>query len=142
VCINPSVFGKQINFAIVSHYIGDPSYAGRDGQSLAFEYAGEFLRASDHDANKALLTNESQEPGFTVQVTAHDWTPQSKNYTARVATKAFTSDWRRVTLSASRFAAADGKVLTGWRDLDKIEIRGIGSKRSTPRFARFKWTAQ
>ena len=43
VCVNPSIFGEHINFAIVSHYIGDAGYAGRDGQSFALEYKGTFF---------------------------------------------------------------------------------------------------
>ena len=44
VCINPALFGGRIRFGIVTHYIGDPGYAGRDGMSLAFDYKGDFIR--------------------------------------------------------------------------------------------------
>jgi hypothetical protein len=142
VCINPAIFGERINFAIVSHYIGDRGYAGRDGLSLAFEYQGDFLRDSRSKAEKAQRPNDSDEPGFTVLVTAHDWTPQSKSYLAHVSAPTPGTGWQRVELAVSRFVAADAKPLASWRDLDKLEIRGVGSKRNPPRFARFEWVAR
>jgi dienelactone hydrolase len=141
ICINPAVFGKRIDFAIVSHYIGDPGYAGHDGQSLAFEYQGEFLQDNQSKSAGALPGSPSG-PGFTVQVTAHDWTPQAKTFTAHVISTGSAMSWRRTVLPISRFIAADGKLLPSWRDLDKIEIRGISSKQNPPRFARFEWAAR
>jgi dienelactone hydrolase len=141
VCINPSVFGERINFAIVSHYIGDPGYSGRAGDLLTFEYAGEFLSDDRTKADRASSGKDSPEPGFTVQLTTHDWTPQSKTYSTHVPTKAAATGWQRVRLAPANFVA-DGKPLPGWRDLDKLEIRGVASKRSPPRFARFEWMAR
>lgn len=141
VCVNPAIFGERINFAIVSHYIGDPGYTGRDGQSLTFEYRGAFLRDDQSKPAGPPRANNPGGAGFTVQVTAHDWTPRARSYVAWVLTTGPTTGWRRTSLSASRFVAADGEPLPSWRDLDKIEIRGIGSKRDPPRFARFQWAA-
>jgi cephalosporin-C deacetylase-like acetyl esterase len=141
VCLNPAVFGAHIDFAIVSHYIGDPGYAGRADQSLAFEYRGEFLADNRPDAGKALPSKSSALPGFSVKVIAHDWTPQSKSYVARVTTAASPNGWQRVVLPRSQFVAPDGTSLPTWSDLDKIEIRGVASKRNPPRFARFEWTS-
>jgi hypothetical protein len=141
VCINPAVFGKRINLTIVSHYIGDPAYTGRDGDLLSFEYLGEFL-PDQSKADQPPSANNQGGPGFTIQLTAHDWTPRAKSYMARVATTGPATAWRQVSLSASHFVAADGKPLPSWRDLDKIEIRGIGSKQRPPRFARFRWAAR
>jgi dienelactone hydrolase len=137
VCLNPAIFGKRTNFAIVSHYIGDPGYTGRDGQSLRFEYQGAFLR--DDPRSQTAESLDADAPGFTVQVTSHDWTPQAKTYLAHVSAAGTTTGWRQVTLSASQFTAADKQPLPSWRDLEKIEIRGIGSKQDPPRFARFEW---
>jgi hypothetical protein len=141
VCINPAVFGKRINLTIVSHYIGDPAYTGRDGDLLSFEYRGEFL-PDQSMADQSRSANNQGGPGFTIRLTAHDWTPRAKSYMARVATTGPATTWRQALLSASHFAAADGKPLPSWRDLDKIEIRGIGSKQNPPRFARFRWAAR
>jgi cephalosporin-C deacetylase-like acetyl esterase len=139
VCVNPAIFGDRINFAIVSHYIGDPGYVGHDGLSLAFEYQGDFLRDSGPKPEKAPGANDSDGPGFSVVVTVHDWTPQAKSYVVHVAATTPGKGWQRVELAASRFVAADGKSLPSWRDLDKLEIRGLGSKRNPPRFAQFEW---
>jgi dienelactone hydrolase len=143
VCVNPAIFGKRINLAIVSHYLGDPGYSGRDGDLLTFEYQGEFLPNSQSSADGSLAGNVgSGGAGFTVQLTANDWTPRAKSYMARVSTKGPATIWRQASLSASQFIGADGKPLPSWRDLDKIEIRGIGSKQNPPRFARFRWAAR
>jgi cephalosporin-C deacetylase-like acetyl esterase len=141
VCINPAIFGERIDFALVSHYLGDPGYAGRDGLSLAFEYQGGFLRDNRPKPAGAPQADNFDGPGFSVLVTAHDWTPQSKSYVAHVAAGTPGKGWQRVELAVSRFVAADGKSLPSWRDLDKLEIRGVGSKRNPPRFARFEWVA-
>jgi hypothetical protein len=137
VCLNPAIFGQRTNFAIVSHYIGDPSYSGRDGQSLRFEYRGAFL--PDESPSRTTASPGADAPGFTVQVTSHDWTPQAKTYRAHVSAAGTAAGWRQVTLSASQFVAADKQPLLSWRDLEKIEIRGISSKQDPPRFARFEW---
>ena len=141
ICINPAVFGKRINLAIVSHYIGDPAYTGHEGDLLTFEYQGEFLRDTQSKADGSPSANDPGGPGFTILVIAHDWTPRAQNYMARVSTTGPATAWRQVSLSARHFVAADGKPLPSWRDLDKIEIRGIGSKQNPPRFARFRWAA-
>jgi hypothetical protein len=57
----------------------------------------------------------------------------------RVVVPRTATGWQQVTLSPSQFVATDKKPLPNWRDLEKIEIRGIGSKRDPPRFAHFKW---
>jgi hypothetical protein len=142
VCVNPAVFGKSINLAIVSHYLGDAGYSGRDGDLLTFEYQGEFLPNSQPSADGSHAGNGSRGAGFTIQLTAYDWTPRAKSYMARVSTTAPATTWRQASLSASQFIGADGKPLPSWRDLDKIEIRGIGSKENPPRFARFRWAAR
>ncbi len=141
ICINPAVFGERINFGIVSHYIGDPGYSGRDGQSLTFEYAGDFLASRSQPGGRT-RTSEPGSPGFVVQVTAHDWTPKAKTYTAAVATEGSSTGWQRARLSLTDLVAPDGKALPSWHDLDKIEIRGVGLKRNPPRFARFRWAAR
>jgi dienelactone hydrolase len=129
ICINPAIFGSRIRFGIVTHYIGDPGYAGRDGMSLAFDYRGDFIREK-----------EGAEPGgLTIEATAHDWTPLARHYTAHVDTDASASDWRGVRLSVSQFRTADGKPLQSWRDLDKLEIRGATTKTGPPEFRRFRW---
>jgi dienelactone hydrolase len=141
VCLNPAVFGKHIDFGIVSHYVGDAGYAGRDGQSLRFEYRGEFLTDGPWSPSATPGPN-NRPPELTVQVTVHEWTPRAKSYTARVAIKEATTGWQAVRLSASNFLATDGMRLPNWRELDKIEIRGIASRSNPPRFSRFRWTAQ
>jgi hypothetical protein len=142
VCINLAVFGKRINLAIVSHYIGDPAYTGHEGDLLTFEYQGEFLRDTQSKADGSPSANDPGGPGFTILLIAHDWTPRAQKYMARVSTTGPATAWRQVSLSARHFVAADGKPLPRWRDLDKIEIRGIGSKQNPPRFARFRWAVR
>jgi dienelactone hydrolase len=137
VCINPGIFGERMNFAIVSHYIGDPACSGRDGQSLTFEYKGAFLR--DEESKPAGASADLEAAGFTVQVTSHDWTPQAKTYRANVSAAGTATGWRKVSLSPSSLFTADKEPLRSWRDLEKIEIRGIGVKQDPPRFARFEW---
>ncbi|HET6324280.1 MAG TPA: acetylxylan esterase [Planctomycetaceae bacterium] len=140
ICVNPALFGDRINLDLVSHYIGDPGYAGRDDQALSFEYRGAFLQENKPKAAGGAPDVEG--PGFTVQVTAHDWTPRAKTYVARVSVPQTATGWRKVTLSPSHFVAADKKPLSSWRDLDKIEIRGVGSKHDPPRFDHFEWAAR
>ena len=142
ICVNPAVFGKRINFAIVSHYLGDPGYSGRDGDLLTFEYQGEFLPNSQSGADGSSAGNGSLGAGFTIQLTAYDWTPRAKSYITRVSTTGPATSWRHASLSVSQFKGSDGNPLPSWRDLDKIEIRGIGSKENPPRFARFRWAAR
>jgi dienelactone hydrolase len=137
VCVNPSIFGERINFAIVSHYVGDPGYAGRDGQSLSFEYKGTFH--GDREPRPVGSSEAFGVAGFSVHVTSHDWTPRAKVYVTRVVVPRTATGWQQVTLSPSQFIATDKKPLPNWRDLEKIELRGVGSKNDPPRFARFKW---
>jgi hypothetical protein len=140
VCVNPAIFGPPINFAIISHYVGDPGYKGRDGDSLCFEYQGNFLADSESKRSEAATINRG-EAGFSVQLTAHDWTPQAKSFTARIAA-ASSAGWREVKLPAASFVAADGRPLPSWNELDKIEIRGVASKENPPCFARFHWSCR
>jgi dienelactone hydrolase len=143
VCLNPAVFGERFHFGILSHYIGDPGYTGKDGMSLTFEYRGEFFPQREPSAatggKKPAQSPDAGGPGLTVQVTAHDWTPRSKLYVARVAAEGPAGSWRRTVLPLSKFATSDGEPLRSWHDLDKIEILGLGSKRNPPQFARFEW---
>jgi dienelactone hydrolase len=143
VCVNPAVFGKTINFGIVTHYLGDPGYAGEDGMLFAFEYQGNFI--SDKSIAPADgKRNESETGGLTLEIIAHDWTPLAQHYTAHldtasVETAAGGSDWHPVALSVSQFRSKEGKPLQSWRGLDKLEIRGTATKESPPRFRRFHW---
>jgi dienelactone hydrolase len=140
ICLNPALFGNHSDFGIVSHYIGDPGYAGHEGLSLTFDYQGEFLQPSNTDL-AGLPKAKSVEPGFTVQVTAHDWTLRSKTWSAHLVVPTFKPGWHHAALAASNFLTADGKPLPGWNDLDKIEIHGVGTKKNPPRFSRFQWAA-
>lgn len=133
VCVNPALFGDRIRFAIVSHYIGDPGYAGHDGMSLGFEYQGEFIEDKE---------NGTAASGLTIEVTAHDWTPLAIRYTAHVATRTRSDKWSPSTLSVSQFRTADAKPLRSWRDFDKLEIRGTATKQHPPRFRRFHWVEE
>ena len=111
--------------------------------SLTFEYRGEFFPQREPSAatggKKPAQSPDAGGPGLTVQVTAHDWTPRSKLYVARVAAEGPAGSWRRTVLPLSKFATSDGEPLRSWHDLDKIEILGLGSKRNPPQFARFEW---
>ncbi len=137
VCINAAVFGKTINFGIVTHYIGDPGYAGEDGMSFAFEYQGDFI-SDKSTAPAGGKQNESETGGLTLEVTAHDWTPLAQRYTAHLDT-ATGGNWQPVALSVSQFRSKEGKPLQSWRGLDKLEIRGTATKENPPRFRRFHW---
>jgi hypothetical protein len=77
--------------------------------------------------------------GLTVQLTANDKTPRARSYTAHVDPKLSAAHWQPVVLSPADFHSADGQTLPNWRDLDKIELRGVTSKQGPPRFARFHW---
>jgi cephalosporin-C deacetylase-like acetyl esterase len=141
VCLNPALFGKHIPFGILSHYIGDPGYAGRKGMSLAFEYQGDFI--VDHSVSTPGDVKKSETPsaGLTIEVTSHDWTPLARHYTAHIETQSPAAEWHPVALSVSQFRTADGKPLQSWRDLDKLEIRGTTTKEQPPRFRRFHWVS-
>ena len=134
VCLNAANLGEHFQFGIVSHYLGDPGYAGRDGLSLTFEYRGEFLEKKAPKTGQASRRDDKEPPGFEVRLTAHDWTPQSKTYTARVPTPNAATAWQRVSLPVTKFVADDGRPLRSWSDLDKIEIRGLGTRRRPPQF--------
>jgi dienelactone hydrolase len=137
VCLNPAVFGKTIRFGIVTHYIGDPGYAGRDGMSLAFDYQGEFI-ADTAAASTNGKQNKVEVGGLTLELTAHDWTPLAQHYTAHIDT-AGGDTWRSIVLPVSQFRSNQGKPLQSWRGLDKLEIRGAATKESPPRFRNFRW---
>jgi hypothetical protein len=142
VCLNPALFGKHIPFGIVSHYIGDPGYTGRDGMSLAFEYQGDFIVDESSPAPADSKKHETPSTGLTIEVTSHDWTPLARHYTAHVETRTPAAEWQSVSISVSQFRTADDKPLQSWRDLDKLEIRGTTTKENPPRFRRFHWTGQ
>ncbi len=139
VCLNPALFGKHIPFGIISHYIGDPGYAGRKGMSLAFEYQGDFVVDESSPTPGDSKKHETPSTGLTVEVTSHDWTPLARHYTAHVETKTAEGEWQGVALSVSQFRTADGKPLQSSRVLDKLEIRGTTTKKNPPRFRRFHW---
>ena len=139
MCLNPALFGKHIPFGIISHYIGDPGYAGRKGMSLAFEYQGNFIVDESSPTPGDSKKHETPSTGLTIEVTSHDWTPLARHYTAHVETKTAEGEWQGVALSVSQFRTADGKPLQSWRDLDKLEIRGTTTKKNPPRFRRFHW---
>ena len=69
--------------------------------SLAFEYNGEFV-ADNGDANLR---------GLTIEMTAHDWTPLARRYTASLATGSAVREWRTAKFSLSQFHTAEGKPL-------------------------------
>jgi cephalosporin-C deacetylase-like acetyl esterase len=142
VCLNPATFGEQFQFGIVSHYLGDPGYAGRDAMSLTFEYRGEFPEKKAPKPGQASKKGGNEPPGLEVRLTAHDWTPQSKTYTARVSTPDAAAGWQTVALPVAKFVTDDGQPLRSWSDLDKIEIRGLGTRRHPPQFARFEWSTR
>jgi hypothetical protein len=110
--------------------------------SLTFEYRGEFLEKKAPKPGQAWKKNGNEPPGLEVRLTAHDWTPQSKTYTARVPTPDGATGWQRVTLPVVKFVTDDGQPLRSWSDLDKIEIRGLGTRRRPPQFARFEWSTR
>ncbi len=84
---------SRIRFGIVTHYIGDPGYAGRDGMSLAFEYQGiSFGQVALHSPAD-WKKHETPSTGLTIEVTAHDWTPLARRYTAHVETKTTEGEW-------------------------------------------------
>ena len=139
VCINPALFGNRIRFGIVSHYIGDPGYAGRDGMSLAFDYQGDFIQDNSKPASVNGKKDEADRGGLAVEVTAHDWTPLAQRYAAHIDTQTQATAWHTVTLSVAEFHEANGKPLRSWRDLDKLEIRGTTTKQNPPRFRHFHW---
>jgi dienelactone hydrolase len=146
VCVNPALFGNRIRFGIVSHYIGDPGYVGRDGMSLAFEYQGEFVQDKSQPASADGKKDEAEKGGLTIQVTAHDWTPLARRYTAHVDTDHVdtvtpSNAWHTATLSVAQFQEPKGKPLRNWRELDKIEIRGTTTKQNPPRFRHFHWVS-
>ncbi len=138
VCLNPATFGEHFQFGIVSHYLGDPGYAGRDGMSLTFEYRGEFLEKKTPTSGQASKKVGKEPPGFEIRLTAHDWTPLSKTYTARVSATDAAAGWQRVSLPVAKFVTDDGQPLRSWSDLDKIEIRGLGTRRHPPQFVRLR----
>ncbi|HUE15426.1 MAG TPA: acetylxylan esterase [Planctomycetaceae bacterium] len=142
ICLNPALFGSLIRFGIVTHYIGDPGYVSRDGMSLAFDYQGDFIQDKSPQPSAAGKNNEADPGGLTVEVTAHDWTPLARRYTAHVDTQIPAADWHTATLPVSQFHTDDGKPLPSWRELDKLEIRGTTTKQNPPRFRRFHWLAQ
>lgn len=142
VCLNPALFGSRTRFGIVTHYIGDPGYAGRDGMSLAFDCKGDFLQDKSPPPPVGGKNNEADAKGLTIEVTAHDWTPLARRYTAHVAVETPTNGWHAVALSVSQFHTAEGKPLPSWGDLDKLELRGTTTKQNPPRFRRFHWVGQ
>ena len=102
--------------------------------SLTFEYQGEFLEKKAPKPGQAWKKDGNEPPGLEVRLTAHDWTPQSKTYTARVPTPDGATGWQRVSLPVAKFVTDDGQPLRSWSDLDKIEIRGLGTRRRPPQF--------
>jgi hypothetical protein len=141
ICINSAVFGDHIHFGIVSHYIGDPGYVGRDDMSLAFEYQGEFIPDKSSPPPAGAKNTQADVGGLTVEVTSHDWTPKARRYAAHIDTPASASPngWQAVKLPVSKFHTAEGKALSSWGDLDKIELRGTTTKQNPPKFRQFRW---
>ena len=119
----------------MTHYIGDPGYAGGDGMSLAFEYQGDFILGEFPLAPLIQKSTRHRARGLTIEVTAHDWTPLAQHYTAHMST---TGTRPREVASGLAFGLAisdgRGKPLQSWRDLDKLEIRGTATKENPPRF--------
>ena len=138
VCINPAIFGKKINFGILTHAIGDPGYAGGDGMSFAFEYQGDFIPGNSLSSGDG-KQSEAEAGGLTIEVIAHDWTPLAQHYTAHVDADPAEGKWHSVALSVSQFRSKQGKPLQSWRGLDKLEIRGTATKENPPRFRQFHW---
>lgn len=142
VCINPAIFGDRIPFDIISHYLGDPAYAGRDGMLLSFEYQGSFLPDAQPEVAGKKKSSVSDVPGFTVQISAGDFTPRFRGYRAHVETQAPTTGWQPIRLPLSQFRNDKGEPLASWRGLDKIAIRGVTLKHNPPKFARFRWLSK
>jgi dienelactone hydrolase len=120
--LNTDLFGNPMTFNISTHLLGDPQFQGRERSALAFRVKGGFT-----------------EEGLTVSVIENDWGPRSKTYSARIEKTALDSGWQEIVLPPSRFVSADGKTLTDWKGVDRLEIRGAASKQEPPCFARFRW---
>ena len=122
VTLNPELFGSSINFNIATHLLGDPQFAGKPGQTLAFDCSGGF-----------------GELGMTVTVTEKEWTPLGKSYAAKVSTHELSTDWKTVMLPLSRFQTADAKSAESWRQLDKIQLQGTTTKENPLRVGNLRW---
>lgn len=120
--LNPELFGDPMTFDLSTHLLGDPQFQGREGQALAFSAKGQFT-----------------EEGLTVSVIENDWGPRSRTYSVRIEKSALTPGWQEIVLPLSRFVSADGKTLTDWKSIDRLELRGAASKNEPPCFARFRW---
>lgn len=120
--LQPELFGDPMTFNLSTHLPGDPQFRGREGSALAFWVKGGFTAE-----------------GLTVSVIENDWGPRSKTYSAQIAKPAPGSGWQEIVLPLSRFISADGKTLTDWKNIDRLEIRGAASKKEPPCFARFHW---
>jgi dienelactone hydrolase len=139
--INPAPFGDRVRLDIVSHYMGDPAYGGKEGQSLSFEFQGDFIADSRPKGEGSPAKAEATVPVLTVAISANDFTPRARTYTTHIDAKEAGSGWQRASLSVSQFQNAEGKALANWRGLDKIELKGTTTKQGPPGFKNFRWVS-
>jgi dienelactone hydrolase len=124
VTVDTSVFGDPVDFVISSHAIGDPQWHGRDGMSLQFRCRGGF-----------------DEHGLTVSLVGSEWTLAATTYTAIVPQSEIMGGWRIVDLPMSAFRTDQGKRLTNWELVEKLELKGRASRANPPCFGEFRWAA-
>ena len=138
VCVNPAIFGDRIRFDILSHYLADEGYAGRDGMSLSFEYQGEFLAGSQITTGAEKTPPLPDEPGFLLHVSSGEFTPRFRTYRAFVETKGSAAGWQPVRLTLSQFRSQKGEPLpscAAWTRSKSAALRQNRTRRSSPGFA-------
>ena len=121
--MNPDVFGAKFEIDLLTHVLGDPQFAGADGDALAFDVAGAF-----------------GPEGLRVRVVQNDWTPLAKTFEVLVSPEEITGGWRTVVLPLARFRATSDKTPpTNWRVLDKLHLQGSTAEGASFRLADLRW---
>lgn len=108
---------------LYTHILGDPQFQGRAGQELSFLVRGDFTEA-----------------GLTLTLIEEERSLRARSYSLTIPRKDLSPGWREVSLPLSRFRDGEGRAPREWRDVDRFEIRGLAARRSTPGFARLRWT--
>jgi hypothetical protein len=123
VSINEELYGESIGFNLATHILGDPQFAGADGEVLAFDCSG-----------------DAGPDGLQVSVVRNEFTPLVQTYVATVSLQELSANWNSIVLPRERFHAADAaNALEHWSDFDKLLLQGTTTKAHPFRVANLRW---
>jgi dienelactone hydrolase len=106
--------------ALTTHKLGDPKWRGPKNAKLQFQVhvrAPRTLRIVMHENEFAI-----------------GWT----EYASEIALEP-ANGWRTITLSADAFSTEKGQHLTGWGDVQQLELKTAGGAGEEPIYSAFRW---